>query len=149
MAQLLNMALCKAQMEWVGDTDPVLGERTRLSGLLRTCLQMDPVPLVEDGEEIADWLERTVTRMLRLVTVSESLAVDAIEGPKVTDPWFDLADAVAGNDPAAADDEGESTSTTRRSWPTSPPTTEPRRCPAGRHRRAPPLNHLPAPPHPT
>lgn len=107
LANLFNMALCKAQKEWVGDTDPVLGERTRLSGLLRTCLQLDPVPLVADGEEIEAWLESTVRRMLRMVAVAESLADDAVNGPKIDDPWFDLADAIAGEDPAAADADAE------------------------------------------
>lgn len=110
LANLFNMALCTAQKEWVGDTDPVLGERTHLSGLLCFCLQMNPVPLVADGDEIAKWLESTVRRMLRMVRMAESLADDAVNGPKVADPWVDLADVIAEpGDAAPAEDFDEET----------------------------------------
>lgn len=107
LAQVLHKILRQVQQECAADISPVLSAQTDLMALLRTCMKWDPVPLdtvVADVAGIEEWMMETVTNMLRMVRVTQGLALDAVRGPKVAHPEFYLAHTIAGIDPSADDD---------------------------------------------
>lgn len=107
MAQVLHMVLLQVQQKCATDISPVLSEPSNLMALLRTCVEEDPVPLdtkVADVAGIKEWMEQTTVRMLCRVRICRGLVLDALQGPEIADPEFDLAHAVSRVDPSADDD---------------------------------------------
>jgi len=88
MADTLATMHRKIQYKVTGGDHPNMGAATRMSGAMRTAIELCPPPFGAPMAEFTAWVNQVVNRAVAIATIANSMLVD---GPNSDYPWRALA----------------------------------------------------------